>query len=47
MDQFEADGKILVKREDFDHWMRHFRKAETLSGLDTLVDDVFSGLLSK
>jgi hypothetical protein len=42
-----VEGKILVKRDDFDTWMQHFRTADTSPGLNTLVDDVFSGLLSK
>lgn len=42
-----VEGKILVKREDFDSWMEHFRTAETSTELDALVDDVLSGLLSK
>lgn len=42
-----VEGKILVKREDFHHWMQHFRTAETSSDLNALVDDVVSGLLSK
>ncbi|ULA69257.1 MAG: hypothetical protein LZF62_410214 [Nitrospira sp.] len=42
-----VQGKILVKREDFDTWIEHFRKADTSSGLEALVDDVVSGLFSK
>lgn len=42
-----VEGKILVKREDFDAWMQHFRKADAPAGLDLLVDDVLSSLLTK
>lgn len=40
-------GKILVRKDDFDAWMQHFRTAETSSALGTLVDDVLSSLYSK
>lgn len=42
-----VEGKILVKRDDFDAWMQHFRKADAPAGLDLLVDDVLSSLLTK
>lgn len=42
-----VEGKILVRRSDFDSWMDHFRTADTSPGLNTLVDDVLSSLLSK
>jgi hypothetical protein len=40
-------GKILVRKEDFDDWMRAFRRIEPVAELDTLVDDVVAGLLAK
>ena len=42
-----VEGKILVKREDFDAWMQHFRKADATADLELLVDDVLSSLLTK
>ena len=40
-------GKILVRKEDFDGWMRGYRTMEPTAELDTLVDDVMAGLLTK
>lgn len=42
-----VEGKILVKREDFDHWIEHFRSAKNTSDLNALVDDVLSGLVTR
>lgn len=42
-----VEGKILVKREDFDVWMQHFRKADASADLDLLVEDALSSLLIK
>jgi hypothetical protein len=36
-------GKILVKRSEFDEWMRAFRQ-EQPSHVDALVEDVLKGL---
>lgn len=40
-------GKILVRKEDFDEWMRGFRTIEPAAKLDTLVDDIVAGLFIK
>ncbi len=42
-----VEGKILVKRDDFDTWMQHFRKGDPPADLDLLVEDALSSLLIK
>lgn len=41
---FRINQKILVRREEFDTWMRQFR--QTSEGVDRLVDAALSGLRS-
>lgn len=36
---YKVDGKILVRRSDFDAWMQHFKHTPAL---DRLVDEVVS-----
>ena len=40
-----VEGKLLVKREDFDRWMDAFRVCRQHRELDRLVDEVMNDLL--
>jgi excisionase family DNA binding protein len=40
---FRVGGKILVRRSDFDAWIRAFR-IESASTVDAIVADVLAGL---
>ena len=40
---YRVGGKILVKRSEYDAWIRAFRTAET-SQVDAIVADVLAGL---
>jgi hypothetical protein len=40
---YRVGGKVLVKKEDFDSWMVHFRVDHLTQELDEVVD----GLLAK
>jgi hypothetical protein len=40
---FRVGGKILVRRSDFDDWIRPFRRGEA-SRTDAMVDDLVKGL---
>ncbi len=40
---YRVGGKILVKRSEFDAWIRAFRAAET-SQVDTLIAGILTGL---
>lgn len=37
-----VEGKLLVKKEDFDQWIKAYRVCEQAQGLDRIVDDVLS-----
>lgn len=41
------EGKILIRREDFDTWISRFRTTHAPNELDVLVDGMLSDLLSK
>lgn len=37
-----VEGKLLVKKEDFDQWINAYRVCEQAQELDRIVDDVLS-----
>ena len=39
-----VEGKLLIKREDFDRWMGHYRVCRQPNDVDRIVDDILSGL---
>lgn len=41
---YRVGGKILVRRSEFDAWVRHFKRTCHDVPIDALVDDVISGL---
>jgi hypothetical protein len=43
---YQLPGKILVRREDFDAWLEHFRTGEVGPDVDLekIVNDIVSGL---
>ncbi len=41
--QQRVSGKILVRRSEFDRWMKHFRSGPALD-LDRLVDELVDGV---
>lgn len=42
-----VEGKILIRREDFDLWMDGFRTIHQSADIETLVEDVMSDLIGK
>lgn len=41
---FKMQGKILVKRSEFDAWMLGFRTQHTTDTLDDVVDELFQAV---
>ena len=41
---FRIGGKILVKRDDFDHWAMQFRRVTSAIDVGAIVDDVLRDL---
>lgn len=39
---YRVEGKILVKREDFDQWMATFRVVADSDGINSIVESVLS-----
>lgn len=39
-----VEGKLLVRREDFDQWITHYRIWQQAQGMDQMVEDILSGL---
>lgn len=39
-----VEGKLLVKREDFDRWIDHYRLCQQPDELDRMVDDLLQDL---
>ena len=37
-----VEGKLLVKKEDFDQWIESYRVCEQSRGLDRIVNDVLN-----
>ena len=44
---YRVEGKVLVKRADFDEWMIGYRTQKGCSSLDRLVEDVVSSVSAK
>lgn len=42
-----VEGKILIKKDDFDQWISRFRMIQEPIELDTIVNGVMTDLLSK
>jgi Helix-turn-helix domain len=42
---FRTKGKILVRRSEFDAWMRRFRAGEPSADLGRMVDDVLEAFM--
>jgi hypothetical protein len=42
-----VEGKILVKKDDFDHWIASFRMVQSATEVDGMVTEVLSGLFGK
>lgn len=42
-----VEGKLLVKREDFDQWISRFRHDRPADELDQIVDGVMATLVQK
>src|SRR5215510_3036320 len=41
---FRVGGKILVKRDDFDHWVTQFRRVTPAIDVGAIVDDVMRSI---
>jgi len=39
-----VEGKLLIKREDFDRWISHYRVCQQPNEVTRIVDDILSGL---
>ena len=39
-----VEGKLLVKREDFDRWIDHYRVCQQPGELDRIVEEMLQGL---
>ncbi|MDF0674337.1 MAG: helix-turn-helix domain-containing protein [Nitrospira sp.] len=39
---YRIEGKILVKREEFDHWLSACRVASPADGLNDIIDSVMA-----
>jgi hypothetical protein len=42
---YRVNGKILVKREQFDAWMEHFRVVAGGNGLNVLIEDMVQAVV--
>jgi hypothetical protein len=41
---YRLDGKILIKKSEFDTWLIQYRRASPPQDLDTIVNDILRGL---
>jgi hypothetical protein len=41
---YRIDKKILVRRSEFDGWLAQFRRADGGDGIDSMVEEILSGL---